>query len=356
MRHLRLATAFVVALPVAAAANDTPPHQSYGAHGLALPASFSGTLPCADCPGIHHQLDLWPEGGFALRRDYMDRDRIEDMLGHWHVDPGRNALVLTAPGMADAQLEWQILGNGNLRLLDTEGQPIESDLPYGLEAGVLDPFDLSMPLTGEFVYFADAALFTECFTGQRFPVLMEDAYIDAERAYLDARIAPMAPLMMSVEGRVAMAEQMEGPARRSLSISRLDHVTPGAACATARAPADLVNTYWRLMELDDHDLPAEPMRGEPYLLLLPGDEQRFAATVGCNRMLGGFDLDGDALEFDKMASTLMACPPELDALERAFQDALGAVVSQDSDGHVLRLRDSDGRVRARLAAVHTAFR
>ncbi|TNC65377.1 copper resistance protein NlpE N-terminal domain-containing protein [Rubellimicrobium roseum] len=28
--------------------------------GLRLPATFTGTLPCADCLGIRTHLDLWP--------------------------------------------------------------------------------------------------------------------------------------------------------------------------------------------------------------------------------------------------------------------------------------------------------
>ncbi|PTE18405.1 copper resistance protein NlpE N-terminal domain-containing protein [Phaeovulum veldkampii] len=42
-----------------------------GAHGLRLPASFTGTLPCADCEGIRHHLDLWPDQSFALRLEWL---------------------------------------------------------------------------------------------------------------------------------------------------------------------------------------------------------------------------------------------------------------------------------------------
>lgn len=341
----------ILAAALAATPAAAEEARSLGAHGLSLPASFTGTLPCADCPGIAHQLDLWPTGGYALRREYIDRDRVEQSLGRWHVDPARRALVLTGPEPA----EWQILGNGELRLLDREGQPIESDLPYGLTPGPLAPFDLALPMTGEFVHFADAALFTECLTGQRFPVRMEAEYLALERAYLAAELPPQAPLLARLDGRVAMAGQMEGPPRRSLTVERLHHVTPGGACATARAPAELPSTYWRLVELSDSDLPADLGR-EPYLLLLPGDEARFSATAGCNVMTGGFVLDGSALSFGPAAATRMACPPPLEALETALAEALAATVSADSDGHRLRLRDEDGRVRARLEAVYTPHR
>lgn len=199
MWYRRLLFLSLVTLPFSAGAGDADGQRATGAHGLTLPASFSGVLPCADCPGIRHQLDLWPDGGYALRRDYIDRDGTVDALGRWHVDPSRGALVLTGPEV----VEWQILGNGHLRLMDQEGRPIESELPYGLEPGPLAPFDMAMPMTGEFVYFADAALFTECMTGQRFPVVMEADYLALERAYMEHRPAPMAPVLARIDGRIA---------------------------------------------------------------------------------------------------------------------------------------------------------
>jgi hypothetical protein len=33
-----------------------------------LPATWAGDLPCADCPGIRHQLELCPDQAFCLRR------------------------------------------------------------------------------------------------------------------------------------------------------------------------------------------------------------------------------------------------------------------------------------------------
>ena len=343
MRPVALAPAALAALlagPLAA--------EPLGAHGLSLPASFTGVLPCADCPGIRHQLDLWPEGGFALRRDYIDRDGGGDSLGRWHVDPARGALVLVGP----EAMEWQILNDGRLRLMDAEGQPIDSDLPYELDPGPLEPFDLALPMTGEFVYFADAALFTECMTGQRMPVVMEGAYIELERAYLEARAAPMAPLLVRIDGRIAEAEAMEGPPRRSVHVEALEHVTPGGACQ-GPGPAELINSYWILTELDGRAVGDLEGRREPHLVLLQQEGTRFAATVGCNQMIGSFSLDGDALEFGPAAATRMACPPPLDAAEAALGAALDATRSHDSDGRALRLFDAEGRILARFEAAYT---
>jgi copper homeostasis protein (lipoprotein) len=350
---LTLVLAAGLAVPVAA---QQMPEPRLGAHGLSLPASFTGVLPCADCPGIRHHLDLWGDsGGFVLQRDYIDRDLTETVMGRWHVDPARRALILR--GEDGTEMGWQILNSGDLRMLDQDGNPIESELPYGLTAGPLEPVDIAAPLTGTLVYFADAALFAECLTGQRMPVLMEGAYIDLERAYLEAGLPPMAPLLVRIDALLAEAEAMEGPPRRSVRVERLAHVTPHGACQTQRAPAPLVNSYWRIETVEGVQLPVDAGMREPYLLLLEGEDgaPRFSATLGCNMMMGGVTLEGEALEFGAAASTMMACPPPLDRLERVFAEALGAVRGFATDGHDLALIDEEGRIRAGFVAVHTPW-
>lgn len=322
-----------------------------GAHGLRLPASFTGTLPCADCEGIRHHLDLWPDQSFALRLEWLGggAPSLRDDLGHWHVDPARRALILTGGG--EMPLQWQIRGDGGLHALDMAGEPIVSDLPYDLTPGPLVPTPLALPMRGMFQYMADAAVFTECLSGQRFPVVMEGAYLDLERAYLAAGGAPGAPLMAALEGRIEERPAMEGPPRRQLLVDRLAGLAPDETCPPAAAPAALINTYWRLVRLGATALPEAAGR-EPYLVLLPGEAPRFSATLGCNMMNGSYQLDGATLVFGPAASTMMACPPPLDALEPALGQALAATARWDSDGKNLRLLDAGGQVLVELAAVY----
>ena len=46
-------------------------------------------------------------------------------------------------------------------------------------------------------------------------------------------------------------------------------------------------------------------RGVPYLELF--DDQRLAGSDGCNRLIGGWEVQGDTVEFRKLASTMMYC-------------------------------------------------
>jgi len=322
------------------------------AHGLRLPASFTGTLPCADCEGIAHHLDLWPDQSFHLRRVWLNGDAslTRDTLGRWHADAARGAIVLRGSG--DTRLEFEVKGPQALRLLDQEGQPIVSDLPYDLTGdGTLDPTPVSLPMEGMFVYFADAALFEVCLTGQRFPVAMEADYLAAERAYLDAGLPPQEPVMMLLDGTLAIRPVMEGPDRQSLVIDRLIAVQPGRACAQARAEASLTDTYWKLRQLGGN--PVEPLAGtrEPHMVL-HGADMRISATVGCNQMVGGYEMTDGTLRIGPMAMTMMACPPPLDDRERALSTALEAARDWQVVGQSLLLRDEADNLQAVFEAVY----
>jgi heat shock protein HslJ len=51
-----------------------------------------------------------------------------------------------------------------------------------------------------------------------------------------------------------------------------------------------------------------------------------------------------------MATTQMACPPPVDALEKAFLQTMGATTSVRISGNTLELKDAAGKVRMRLEA------
>ena len=46
----------------------------------------------------------------------------------------------------------------------------------------------------------------------------------------------------------------------------------------------------------------------------------------------------------------MACPPPVDAMERAFLQVLGATTAVQISGNTLELKDAAGKVRMRLEA------
>ena len=344
--------AMVAALLFAASgavAQDAAPSGFRPLHGLDLPASFTGTLPCADCPGIDMQIDLWPDQGFHQRWSYLERDVSVADVGRWAPDPETGALVLR--GQDGSEQRFAPRGTDGLEMLALDGTAIASPLNYSLTAGGFDPATIDLPLRGEIVYMADAALFTECVSRRAYPVAFEDAWIDAERLYLAQRPEPGAPLMMAFDARLAPRPPMEGDGLRMTMIPQaVTGAFPGERCP-APPPATLTDTFWRIESLGDMPLTPVPDTTEPHLVLL-ADDGRYAATAGCNRMAGGFRTGADgALSFDAGLTTLMACPPPLDAREAALTAALSATAGYGIDGDTLRLRDAAGADVAVLRAV-----
>lgn len=97
---------------------------------IALPATYSGQLPCADCPGIVYQLNLLVYHRYHLRLNYQDRHAQFDEQGCWRLSNDTQTLVLQNQGQPQ---QWAVLNGGQrLRLLNSSGHPIHSNLNYDL--------------------------------------------------------------------------------------------------------------------------------------------------------------------------------------------------------------------------------
>jgi copper homeostasis protein (lipoprotein) len=96
-----------------------------------LPATFIGTLPCADCPGIRYQLDLLPDHRFVSRMTYEERNTRFDDGGHWQLRA--DGKILTLHGGGGAQQEFALPDGDTLRQLDSAGHEIVSKLNYDLK-------------------------------------------------------------------------------------------------------------------------------------------------------------------------------------------------------------------------------
>lgn len=199
----------------------------------------------------------------------------------------------------------------------------------------------AMLASGEFTYMADAASFRFCRGGRPAPVAMEGAYKALEEAYRMQRSAPGTPLFVTVEGAMAVRPGMEGPARRTLTVSRFIAALPGETCERNKANAALKETYWKIVALNGAPVQAEEKAREPSIVFR--NDGRFSATAGCNRMNGGYVAKGRAIRIGPTASTMMACPPPLAERERSLAQALAAVRSWAIAGPALVLYD-DARI------------
>ncbi|MGE0473956.1 MAG: META domain-containing protein, partial [Nitrospirales bacterium] len=314
---------------------DTP------ASGLpeTLPASFLGDLPCADCPGIRHRLDLFPDGIFFLRMIYLGRgeDAQYDDIGRWVVDGNGKRLVLHGGG--EAPMLFTIEGTDRLRKLDLKGQPIESELNYELVRSLqATPLEPKLELRGMYHYMADAGLFSECLTGKKFPVALEKDNAALEAAYVRMRRYPNEEILVNLEGRIVQRPKVEGEGTQfRLVVHRFIGVWPGETCGARMTTASLEDMYWKLTRLSDQPVLIAPQQREPHLIL-HSPSRRIGGFGGCNRLIGGYELKDVRLTFGQVATTRMACREGME-MEAAFLAALEKVRTWKIAGQHLDLFD-----------------
>lgn len=328
--------------------------------GFSFPASFEGVLPCADCAGIDTRINLWEDGVFHMQETYLDTvdgDQSFITLGRWHVDPViKNKIYLH--GGKEAPAIYNISEEGHLQKRDIHGNPIKSSLPYSLTPRVFTPLDIKTGMTGEFRYMADAAQFTECHTQRTYPVAMERDYLALEKAYsgLD-KPAPGAPVVVSIEGEIAYHPGMEESQGdiETVFVNHFIGIPDRLTCERALSQASLVNTYWKIKSLGSEEIvPTRDSREAHIVLQDTGETQTISATVGCNRMRGSYQVNGDQIEFDPrgMAMTMMACPPPLDQLEKTLADTFKNTSRWKIESQLLEFFNDQGQSIALFEAVY----
>ena len=341
-------------------ARPLPPLRLVSARGRgagalgALPASFEGELP-GDGGAVRWQLDLMADGRFPSRQTFVGQpepNRFDD-IGRWQ---RRDNGVIELRGTREERPLFEPAAGGALRKLDREGQRIVSAGGHNdllARRAQPAPIEPRVVATGMFRHLADAPSILLCADGRTLPVAMTGDYPALERAYSAAdKRAPGEPLLVSLDVTIAprpSAEESRG-AVPTLVVERFGKVWPGETCGTPLADSPLAETYWKLVRLNGEPVTVAAGQREAHLVLRGGPEARVAGSSGCNRVMGGYTLDGDRLRLSNLAGTRMACPDGM-AQEQAFLDALGQVERWQVRGSHLELSDAQRRVLARFEAV-----
>lgn len=129
---------------------------------------------------------------------------------------------------------------------------------------------------------------------------------------------------------------------------------PTVAETTAiTGPGSLEGVDWVLMAYRSGDTLVEltDTQGPARLRF---EEGRVGGSAGCNRLMGGYSLEGEALRFaPSMAATMMACPEPLMTQEQAVHAALAEVASHRRHANRLELLDAEGALVLRFVALES---
>jgi len=307
---------------------------------LGTPSTFTGDLPCADCQGIRYHLDLWPDHVFHLQREWMGYELIKHDIGRWELDAGRKVLMLESGG--EMLMQFEAAHPRHLRLLDTKGHRIQSELNYTLASnGRLEPVDITLPLRGELVVDASALRFRECLTGRSFFVDDNGEAAAARQALIAANSDSV---YVTIEGTLHST---------NVVVRRFINAWPMESCERSLSNASLTNTRWRLDRIARETLRLEGGQREPYLMLRDGDKgATYEASAGCNQMAGSYALSAESLSFAAGPMTLMACAAPIDALEKRYIDSLSRARRFRVLGNTLEIMDETGTSLALFEALY----
>jgi heat shock protein HslJ len=114
------------------------------------------------------------------------------------------------------------------------------------------------------------------------------------------------------------------------------------------ASPTLQNIYWKLVELNGKPVTVADNQQEPHIVLRDSQPPALGGSGGCNRLRGTYALDGDAIIFDRIAMTMMACPQGMDT-EQAFVAVLEGRKFWSIHNNELTLKDATGKTVARFS-------
>lgn len=185
------------------------------------PGFYTGTLPCADCPGIDTQLWVRSDSTFVLQQLYIDRDSVRrGTIGQWHVVNG-----LMTVGYTGDKPDFYRYTEQGLLMVDEMGAAFESTANDVLEK-LADEIGDAIPrmrLTGTFTYAADAQSFKPCGSAFNWPCvggmdmgeeegepLVAFTNVDLQRAYAKGVKKAGDPWVIEAICTMGMGPAMEG--------------------------------------------------------------------------------------------------------------------------------------------------
>ncbi len=116
-------------------------------------------------------------------------------------------------------------------------------------------------------------------------------------------------------------------------------------------PATLLNTYWRLAEMNGEPVRTPESAREVHIILSSDDGQnQLKGFAGCNTLGGTFNVDGNKLSFSAF-STKMMCSPDRMKVEDFLFNVLATTDTYVLEGATLHLLQGDVEI-AEFQSVH----
>jgi copper homeostasis protein (lipoprotein) len=114
--------------------------------------------------------------------------------------------------------------------------------------------------------------------------------------------------------------------------------------------ATLTDTYWKLVLLNGEPIAVDQEKKDEQHIVLAKENQRLTGYAGCNRIIGGYQLEDQRIAFS-MAVSRRGCFKGEEA-EAQFLAALSQAASWKVEGQDMELFDQAGKSVARFQAAY----
>jgi copper homeostasis protein (lipoprotein) len=95
--------------------------------------TFSGILPCADCPGIDTTISLKPDGTYTLHEVYQGKPDSFDGDGTWTAEENGQRVRLDPNSKSEQDRVFAVKSSDEIESLDAEGKPLATATPHALK-------------------------------------------------------------------------------------------------------------------------------------------------------------------------------------------------------------------------------
>ena len=238
------------------------------------------------------------------------------------------AILLAACGSDDGGAQGPTL-EGTTWVLDdasmgslVEAVPSEARIDLTLEAGQAQGTSACNTYSGSYTLDGDQLTFGPFAATQ---MACDQPLMDLEAAYL-AALGDVSSYAIDAEGTLVLSGG-------DMSISYTEEVPP--------EPLPLTGTEWRLTTIASETAVSSTIAGTEITASF-GEDGTVEGSDGCNRYNAGYEVADGTLTFGPLATTKMACEPDVQQQATRFAAALEATAAYEIEGTSLTLLDEAG--------------
>ena len=285
--------------------------------------TFSGTLPCAECPGISYHINLFRDGRFEARQEYLQRNQINLIKGIWLLE-NRSLHLVNQQHTLPA---FHFLNNSTLAMLDLAGKPITGNQDYQLSREAsLRKLDTRQAMLGLYTLQDNQATFKACQSGEVLDVANTQHHLPVMRQYQQDDRLTGSPVIATLVGR-------KGPDDKNstLFIDKFEQFWPGASCPDQLQPGKMQGIVWRAEKLASRYVPQQLN-----VRVIFEANERLYGFAGCNNFNGSYKQRSNQLAVQPLVSTRKFCADSSE-LEQQFTQSLQSADRVEVNGDTLQL-------------------